>query len=325
MEDYYKTLGVPRSASAEEIQRAHRKLAARYHPDMNPDDQSAKEKFQQVQGAYEVLREPEKRNLYDQYGADYEAYARAAEAGYNPGKSQGTEFHDTNLDDFFSSMGGGFEQMFRAGGQAGRPSSRGQSSRGNSSRSRSRSSRVEETGRNDQELEPVTIPFGTAINGGEKQITITRSDGTPETLSFQIPAGIEDGKRVRLRGKGHQGRSGRGDLFVPIIVAPHPCYRRRGIHLEVDVSLTMTEAALGTKIDLPTPRGTISLTVPPGKSSGEKLRVKGYGVQTVDSSGDLFAVVRVIVPSKMDDEGRELLQKFADEHPQPDPRQDLQW
>lgn len=321
MEDYYKTLGVPRSASADEIQRAHRKLAAKYHPDMNPDDQSAKEKFQRVQQAYEVLREPEKRKLYDQYGADYEAYARAAEAGYNPGNTQGTEFYGSDLEDFFSSMGGGFDELFR-GGQG---SARHRSTRGHSPRSRSRSRNERESGRNDQEMEPVTIPFDTAINGGEKQITVTRSDGTPETLTFRVPPGIEDGKRIRLRGKGHRGRNGRGDLFIPIKVAPHPCYRRRGIHLEVDVALTMTEASLGTKIDLPTPRGTIALTVPPGKSSGEKLRVKGYGVKTDDSCGDLFAVVRVVVPSKIDDEGRKLLQKFADEHPQPDPRQDLLW
>lgn len=325
MEDYYQTLGVSKSASADEIQRAYRKLAAKYHPDMNPDDRSAKEKFQKVQQAYEVLSEPEKRKLYDQYGHEYEAYARAAEAGYHPGYSGGAsgggaEFFDA--ESFFSAMGGGFEDLFRGAGTHDGGRSHG-SRRHRSSSHRSSSRR---SPRQDQELEPVTIPFAMAVNGGEKQITITRSDGSHETLGVRIPAGIEDGKRVRLRGKGHQSRNGtRGDLFVPIRVAAHPCFRRRGLHLEVDVSLTLAEAVLGTKLDLPTPRGTIVLKVPPGKSSGEKLRVKGYGVKTADACGDLFAVFRVVVPSQLDDEGRKLIEQFAERYPQPDPRQDLQW
>jgi curved DNA-binding protein len=313
MEDYYKTLGVARSATSDEIQRAYRKMAAKFHPDLNPDDRLAKEKFQKIQLAYEVLSEPEKRKLYDQYGHEFEAYSRApgAGGGYQPGQSGNQQGFD--LEDLFSSMGGGassFEDLF-GGGQ----------------RTRSRSSRAANRnrpqGNPDVESEPISIPFSVAVNGGQSQITTTRPDGEPETLTIQIPAGIEDGKKIRLRGKGRPGHTGRGDLLVPVKVTPHPCYRRRGMNLEVDVPLTLVEAALGTKIDLPTPRGTITLTVPAGKSSGEKLRVKGFGVKTDKACGDLFAVVQIVVPT-LDDEGRRLLEAFRDHCPMPDPRLDLQ-
>jgi DnaJ-class molecular chaperone len=312
MEDYYKILGISRSVSGDEIQRAYRKLAARYHPDMNPDDRSAKQKFQQVQQAYEVLSEPEKRKLYDQYGHEFEAYDQAAKAGGGyAGGGRGAEFHELDLEELFSSMSGeGIDDLFR-GTTAGRRS-RGRGRGGGRSAPRAR------------QLDPITISFETAIKGGETQITVSQPDGSQETLTVKIPAGIEDGKKIRLRGKGKSGGT-RSDLLIPVNVAPHPCYRRRGIHLEVDVPLTMVEATLGTKIDLATPRGTITLTVPAGKSSGEKLRVKGYGVETGKGSGDLFAVFRVVVPSNLDEEGRRLLDAFASHMSSPDPRRDLRW
>ncbi|HIM27959.1 MAG TPA: J domain-containing protein [Planctomycetes bacterium] len=312
MEDYYKILEIPRSSSGDEIQRAYRKLAAKYHPDMNPDDRLAKEKFQKVQQAYEVLSAPEKRKLYDQYGHEFAAYAQAAKsAGPHRGGGRSAEFHDLDLEELFSSMGGsGIDDLFR--GTAGR-------------RSRSRGRQGGRSTSNDRQLAPITISFETAIKGGETQVAVSQANGSQETLTVKIPAGIEDGKKIRLRGKGRRGENGRVDLLIPVKVAPHPCYRRRGIHLEVDVPLTMFEATLGTKIDLPTPRGTITLTVPAGKSSGEKLRVKGYGVETDQGSGDLFAVFRVVVPSDLDEEGRRLLNAFAKHTSSPDPRRDLRW
>jgi DnaJ-class molecular chaperone len=171
------------------------------------------------------------------------------------------------------------------------------------------------------------VPFATAVLGGEAQIAIRRGDGRTETIRVKIPAGIEDGKKIRLRGQGEPGENGgpAGDILIRVEVAPHPAFRRQGKRLEVTVPITLAEALSGGKIDVPTPHGTITLTVPPGVSSGRKLRVKGHGIRGGSGEpGDLFAELQIVMPGHMSDEDRRQLAAIAGKYGE-DPRADLRW
>jgi DnaJ-class molecular chaperone len=312
-DDYYATLGVPRSASADDINKAYRQLARKYHPDLNPDDPKAKEKFQQVQVAFDVLNDPKKREMYDRYGAAYESVGGGGGGGPRPWPGAGGGGFEVNLEDLFGGGGGGggFADLFRQFGQRGKSAGarRGAPARGA-----------------DLEHE-LSVPFATAVLGGEAQIGVRRSDGRTETLRVKIPAGIESGKKIRLRGQGEPAGHGgaAGDILIKIDVAPHPHFRRRGNHLDVTVPITLAEALRGAKIDLPTPHGTITLTVPPGSSSGRKLRVKGHGVKPRDgAAGDLVAELQVVLPAHMTPTERDELAAIADKH-RDNPRADLKW
>jgi len=320
-EDYYKTLGVGRDASSADIQKAYRKLARKYHPDLNPDDKTAKGKFQEVQRAFDVLNDPSKRELYDRYGSSFESMGagagpRGGRAAWSP-EPGGEEIDFSQL--FGERFGGGdpsggfadiFTQFRRAGG--GKRSGRAQGARG---------------GDVAAELE---IPFATAVLGGQTQISLQRPDGQVETLSVKIPQGISEGKKIRLRGKGEAVPGGAaGDLLITVHVAPHPWFTRKGNNLEVRVPVTLAEAALGAKVDVPTPKGTIALSIPPGSSSGRKLRVKGHGVAGRNGeAGDLYAEIQIVLPSPLDEECLELVKKL-DAHAQSahaqQPRKDLRW
>ena len=324
-EDYYKILGVGRDASPADIQKAYRKLARKHHPDLNPDDNTAKTRFQEVQRAFDVLNDPSKRELYDRYGSSFESMAGGGGAGPRgvgaraawPG---GEEVDFSEL--FGQRYGGGggdpagmfgdiFGQFRRAGGRA----------RGAGPRPQPRGADIS------AELE---IPFNTAVVGGQAQISLRRSSGKVETLTVKIPAGTEEGKKLRLRGQGEEAPGGKpGDILIKINVAPHPWFTRRGKNLEVRVPVTVAEAALGAKVDVPTPGGTIALSIPPGSSSGRKLRVKGRGVAADGAEpGDLYAEVQIVLPSPLDAECQETIKKL-DEHVKSmhaqDPRRDLKW
>ena len=311
-EDYYKVLGVNRDASQADIQRAYRKLARKYHPDMNPDDASAKERFQRVQQAYDVLGNAEKREMYDRYGSSFQS------AGGGPGGGGGSYgfhpggFEEVDLEQVFGGRGPeGFADIFRqfTGGHAGGGGRR----------------RGRQPGADLQH--EVEVPFRTAITGGEVAMTVQRPGNRVETISVKIPAGIEEGKRIRLRGQGEASPNGgrAGDILLKIHVAPHPYFTRRGNDLEVTVPVTLAEAALGAKIDVPTPKGTITLTVPPGTSSGRRLRVKGHGVPaTKRPSGDLYAIIRIVLPTELDEKSQELIRQLDALHPM-SPRSDLRW
>ena len=306
-EDYYNILGVGRKASADEIQKAYRKLAGKYHPDVNPDDESAKARFQQIQTAYDVLSDSKKRELYDQYGSGFESMAGGPTGGGWTHTGTGTEF---DFGQFFGGREGGYEgefgDIFRRF-TGGRPRTR---------RARGADLRHE-----------IEVPFRQAISGGEAQLTVQRPSGKVETITVKIPAGIEDGKTIRLRGQGEPSPQGGnpGDLLIRVRVAAHPCFRRQGKHLEVRVPVTLAEAALGAKVDVPTPRGTITLTVPAGTSSGKRLRVKGHGVQpTKGSAGDLFAEIEIVLPQVLDDESAQLVRQL-DAANKLVPRKDLRW
>ena len=312
-EDYYDILGVKRDASPEEIQKAYRSLAHKYHPDLNPNDKTAKEKFQRVQHAFEVLNDKEKRGLYDQYGSAFEQMAAGAGApGAQPGGGQTWTWKGTPGEDFdFSTVFGGrfgggaspFEDILRQfqGGNAG---TRERTSRGR----RARGSDV---------THEIHIPFQTAIEGGQIELSLERAGGKRETVTVKIPAGIEDGRKIRLRGQGEEGIRGgpAGDLLLTVRVNEHSLFHRRGDNLEVRVPVTLPEAALGAKIDVPSPHGTISVRVPPGSSSGTKLRVRGQGVPTKTGRGDLIVELQVMLPKPLEEEDLEEIRKIGERHP----------
>ncbi len=330
---YYKTLGVKRDASADEIQAAYRKLARMYHPDLHPDDKSAKQKFQEVQAAFDVLNDPSKRELYDRYGASFESmgagggprtgagpWTNAPGGSWSGGSWTGGAGAGGEEFDFSQVFGGGegssfgdiFSQ-FRRSSDGGRRSKAASSKHGA-----------------DVEAE-VTIPFQTSVLGGESELGLQDEKGHLKRVAVKIPAGIEDGKKIRLRGQGNPGPRGGavGDLLITVHVAAHPHFTRRGKHLEIKVPVTLAEAALGAKVDVPTPQGTISLRVPPGTSSGTKLRAKGRGVSPkTGDSGDLFAEIEIVIPKEIDQKSQELirdLDQHFHKHNRPHPREDLRW
>lgn len=315
-EDYYATLGVARGASAEEIKKAYRKLARENHPDLHPDDPKAKEKFQQVQNAFDVLNDPKKREMFDRYGSAYESMGGGPGPRPWPGaggpRGGGGDAYEVNLEDLFGGGGGGgFADLFKQFGNRG-------------GRGGARRPMPEEGADLEHEL---SIPFATAVLGGEAQIGVQRADGRTESIRVKIPAGIEDGKKIRLRGQGEPGSNGgeAGDILIRVAVAPHPHFRRFGKRLEVSVPITLAEAIAGGKIDVPTPHGTITLTVPPGSSSGRKLRVKGQGVKAgAGEPGDLFAELEIVMPKNLSDEDRRQLAEIAQRYNE-NPRAELRW
>lgn len=327
-EDYYQTLGVGRNASQAEIQKAYRALARKHHPDLNPNDKTAKEKFQKLQSAYEVLNDPSKRELYDRYGSAFESAAAGAHPGAGPQGGQAwygqaaPGFEEIDLNQFFGERfgeqgggGGGFADLFsgfrRAQGQAG---------------TRARRGRAAEQPGNDLASD-VEIPFRTAIEGGRVDVGVPRAGGKVDRIEVKIPAGIADGGKIRLRGQGAPGvgKAPAGDLLMTIHVAPHPFFQRRGNDLIVRVPITLAEAVTGAKVDLPTPSGTISLRIPPRTNSGAKLRVRGHGVKPkTGSPGDLYAEVQIVLPPVIDDAAVEAIRKLDEQHPA-NPRSDLRW
>ena len=314
-EDYYDVLGLSRAASEDEINKAYRDLARKHHPDLNPDDAAAKKKFQEVTAAFEVLSDPKKREQYDRFGPAFEQMKGGGAGGW-PGAGGGQQF-EFDLGDLFGGGGppgaggaGGFADIFKHFGGGAPP--RGRSNAGRSTPSRGEDIQTE-----------ITVPFRTAVSGGEAALSLQRSGGKTETLTVKIPAGLEDGRKIRLRGQGNPDPMGgdQGDLLLTVHVAPHPQFRRQGARLEVSIPVTLAEAARGAKVDLPTPKGVITLTIPPGTSSGTKLRVKGHGVAP---AGDLFAEVLVVVPAELSDADREAIAKISDRYPQ-SPRDELRW
>lgn len=294
--DFYEVLGVPRGASQDEIRKAYKKLARKLHPDVKPDDPDAQKKFAEITEAYEVLGDEEKRKKYDQFGHSFN------QAGGNPfqGFQGGGGF---DLEDILGGMFGGGGSPFGGGRRGGGRAQKGQDARAE-----------------------ITVPFTVAAEGGEHSLSL-QSGSKTERITVKIPAGIEDGQTIRLAGQGNPGIGGAaaGDLLVTIHVAPHPWFRREGTNILVDVPVTPSEAALGSKVDVPTlSDGIVVMNVPPGTSSGTRMRLRGKGVKSSRgaAAGDQFVVLKVVIPKDLSDEAKQHYQKLADLNPV-NPRADL--
>jgi curved DNA-binding protein len=296
--DLYEIIGVSRSATTDEIKKAYRRLAKQYHPDVNPGNKAAEEKFKEVTAAFEVLSDEKRRRLYDEFGADAlrtgfdekkaEEYRRWKTQGAPPGGMPFDfgDFATVNVGDYGAfDFGSIFGDLF--GGAAGRGHARG----------RARRAPFASPGA-DAEAS-LEISLRDAVLGAERDL---RLDG--RTLRVKIPAGVSDGSRIRLAGQGGPGANGGppGDLFLDITVREHPHVRREGKDLYVDLPVTVPEAAEGAEVRLPTFEGPVSLRVPAGAQSGMQLRLRGKGLPDLKGGarGDLYAVVQIVLPKASD-------------------------
>jgi curved DNA-binding protein len=305
--DYYAELGVPKSAPQEEVQKAYRRLARKYHPDVNKDP-SAENKFKQITEAYEVLKDPEKRKKYDQYGAAWKnaqngqrpppGYEDLFNATRRRGKqsSQGFEFHNgpTGFSDFFEAIFGrgspfgagvGFDQQ-NVSAQGG-------------------------------DVEAVLhLSLEEALSGGERDLTLSDpTTGKSRTYKVAIPRGVRSGQKIRLKGQGQKGIGGgaAGDLFLKVEINPHPVFRLDGSDLYTSLPVAPWTAALGGEATLKTLTGTVTVKVPAGSSSGTKIRLKGKGFASgKDEFGDLYAEVKIMVPKELSEKERVLFEKLRD-------------
>ena len=319
--DYYEVLGVKRDASADQIKKAYRGLARKHHPDANPGDKTAEAKFKEVQNAYDILSDSEKKTRYDQFGhAAFEGFGSngprsgasewAARAG---GGASGVE--NIDFSQFFNVRpGAGPVEEEHGGGIFDEILTRMRGDR-SGRRKPARPAEAAEAA--------ITIPFLTAVRGGETSIELERDGGRRETKVVRIPPGLESGSKLRLKGQGDP--SGAIDLILTVSVEAHPFFTRNGRDLAVEVPISVSEAILGARVEVPTLDGsTKSLPIPPGTSGGRRLRLKGQGVPASKTApeGDLYLVIKVVVPPKVDDESREMIEKFAALNPS-NPRQGL--
>ncbi len=319
--DYYKLLGVSRTATEKEIKSAYRKLARKLHPDVNPGDTSAEDRFKEVSEAYEVLSDPEKRQKYDQFGHLGDAWRHAGEGGFHPGgggaqwqqMNQGEFGANVDLNDLLGGLFGGRGGHFRPQ----RTASKGE----------------------DQQYE-IEITLEEAYHGTERTVTLGTQDvcpnchgsgtvnnrtcGTcggvgmverPQTLSVKIPAGVKDGAKIRLAGKGGPGRYGgpAGDLYLIPRILPHPRFERKDDDLYTEVPVSFPTAALGGEMQVPTLDGaTLTARVPAGTSSGQSLRLRGKGMPKLHGNehGDLYAKIRVMVPKSLSEREREVIEEL---------------
>ncbi|OQY04672.1 MAG: integrase [Desulfobacteraceae bacterium 4572_123] len=295
--DYYKILGVAKSASDTEIKKAYRKLAMKYHPDHSKGDKSAEEKFKHISEAYAVLSDAEKRRQYDTFGS----------AGFHQRYSQEDIFQNFDFSNIFSEFGfgkpgrgGGMRFSFGGGGPFGGGRSRGRQARPKGS---------------DITYElPLTL--GEIAAGTTKTVTL-QHQGAAETVSVKIPAGMISGKKVRLAGKGHESPYGgsAGDLYIQARVLPDPLFRSEEYDLFIDREIKLSEALLGTRIAFPTlDNKEMTLKVPPGTRHRTKMRLAGHGLPRIDKSGrgDLYVVIQVAMPRNLTDEQKKLVEKMAD-------------
>lgn len=309
--DYYATLGVKKDASQEEIQKAYRKLARKYHPDVNKDA-DAEVKFKEIGEAYEVLKDPDKRKKYDQFGANWNRTG---------GPPPGWESYDFGGGgggfDFRSFSGGGgggsadfsdfFEMLFGGAGPGGRRRGAPPGFGAGFGGSPQAGGDAEAT---------LTISVEEAVRGGQREIAISDPNtGQRRTLSVKIPEGVRAGQKIRLTGQGNPGFGGgtAGDLLLKIEIAPDPRYRVEGSDLHTHVPVSPAEAALGGEAEVETPTGSVRVRIPAGSSSGRKIRLRGRGLsQPGGGKGDLLAEIRIVVPENLTDRERELYEQLAE-------------
>ena len=295
-QDYYEALGVSRDASEEEIRRAYRQLARKYHPDVNKEP-GAEDRFKEISEAYEVLRDPEKRERYNRLGANWRSGQDVSSAGgFGQGSGAGdggarVEFGQGEFSDFFEGLFG--RRAGRGSGSARRSGFEGFSMRGS-----------------DLEAE-LELALEEAARGGKRWLSL----GDGRSLEVDIPRGVRDGQRIRLAGEGEPGIGGGppGDLFLRVRLKPHPVFRVQNRDLYVDLAVSPWEAALGAELPVPTLEGNARVKVPPGSSSGRRLRLRGQGLpgSAGAPAGDLYAVVSIKVPKKLTKKERQLFEQLA--------------
>ena len=299
--DYYKILGVGKSAGKDEISKAYKKLARKYHPDLNPGDAQAEEKFKEVTEAYEVLKDDEKRKLYDQLGPNWQ---QAQQGGFGAGNPfgngttytfNGQSFDGSQFSDFFETLFGGG----RRSGRGGFDSFDGFSSQPQAGR--------------DVEAD-IQISLEDALKGGEHSFTLQTGEGA-KNFTVNIPAGVKEGARLRLAGQGYASRSGgpRGDLYLRIRFTPHSLFHVDGKDLTYEADIDPWQAVLGARIKVPTLDGSVELTVPAGTSSGRRMRLRGKGLGPANDRGDLYVRIGIRIPSTLTDKQRELWKALAAE------------
>lgn len=315
VKDYYKILGVSKNATKEEIKKAYRSLARKYHPDLNPGNKESEEKFKEVQEAHEVLSDEEKRKTYDMFGsAEFRPGGRTTWRRSGDTGGGRTYEYSYSANDFT-----GFEDIFKDifgfAGEARQGRNRGDSFRDIfSTVARERHSRG-------RDLESqIEIDFDTAIRGGVRDLSISRqmrNNVETEKLSVRIPAGVDNGSRIRVQGKGEVGDKVKGDLYLRVRVKPHPIFKRKGDDIYLEVPVTIYEAALGKKIAVPTIDGTAELTIPPGVRSGTKLRLKGKGVTNLKTKarGNQYIVIKIAMPDKIDGNEKKVFEEIEKSHP----------
>lgn len=308
--DYYKILGVDRNAGSDEIKRAYRRLARKYHPDVSKEA-DAEARFKEVSEAYEALSDPEKRAAYDQLGANYQQ-------GQDFRPPPGWEFHghgfgtgradNQSFSDFFESLfgdAGPFEDLGGFGGRA-------------------RQARGHRAGRQggDQSAE-ITIPLEDAFRGTTRTVTLTDQLGQKRSLRVKIPAGVTEGQQIRLGGQGEAGRGGgrAGDLYLKVNIAPHRQYRLDGRDVHLDLPVTPWEAGLGAQLKVPTLGGWIDMKIPPGSQSGTRMRLRGRGLPG-KPPGDQYVTLKIVTPKAETEAARDLYRRMQKEMPL-NPRADL--
>lgn len=319
-QDHYDVLGVDRNASQKKIKKAYRRLAQKYHPDRNPDDPDAEERFKEVQQAYSVLSDPEKRKQYDRGGRNPFG-GRGPTGEQNPfGRGTRVRFEQRGeggdpLGDLFGDAGGGLNNIFErffSGGRSGGATGGGRSPFGQAGQQRQRSGR-QQGARGGRDVETtLSLSFEQALRGGP--VEVQRSDGSG-TMRIQVPKGARPGMKIRLRGRGQPGPTGeRGDLYVTFEVKAHPRFERRGDDLHLTEEVGVFEAMLGAERRIENAYGRrIRLRVPPGTQPGESLRLKGQGVETDKGTGDLYVKIEVAVPEDLTAEQEEKLREAARE------------
>ena len=302
--DYYEVLGLSRSAKPEQVKRAYRQLAKKFHPDhyKGKDSKETKEasaKFNEVQEAYSILSDPEKRKLYDQFG-------HAGPQGGGPSVAQRvwrTGQGGFDVRDFTQGGGGGFEsvfeQFFGRGRRPGRPA-------------KPRPTQGQDI------TKKITLPFTKAALGTKSTLRLRTGAGKTQTLETKIPPGVADGSRIRIRGKGRASATGgpAGDLYLQVSIEPHKYFWREGRDIYIELPISYYEAAAGTKVDVPTLQGTSSVNVPPGVNSGQKLRLREKGIPPAtpaDQKGHQYVVIKIVSPPKLNAKAKDLLKEFDKE------------
>ena len=298
--DYYDILGVNKNASGEEVKRAYRKLAMKFHPDRNPNKKEAEERFKEVNEAYAVLSDKEKRKQYDTFGKE----------GFHQRFSQEDIFRGFDFDEILSSLfGGKGRREFRSKGRGGFDF--GDFFGGQTYQNMGRMSQ-----RGEDVIYELAISLEEAAFGAEKRISY-RKNGRIEELSVKIPPGITSGKKLRVAGKGMEGKNGGppGDLYLQISIKEHSTFSREGDSLIVEKEISFSEAALGTTIEVPTLDGMKKVKIPPGTQSHTKMRLKGLGLPHFqgEGKGDEFVKVTVRVPKKLTEKGRKLIDELSRE------------